>query len=204
MRDPVCLYCSEHPVRMDFETFHALSYVPLLVLQGDKYAQFDQLYGTLPDEKDCPSLQKSVNAQTDSSRRELLVSTKVRKAISCGECTNPRCIYARSKLSRAEKVALENLKDSRLYTCGSSIFPPDSKNYHSIMVQENITCKDPVELQYFSATLVHYSQVCYWCGNVEEMLVLDEGGTHVKYCAHFRVAPALIARKRVQARSCAY
>ena len=26
-----------------------------------------------------------------------------------------------------------------------------------------------------------------------------EGGTHVKYCVHFRVAPALIACKRVQA-----
>ena len=118
---------------MDLEKFRSLSYVPLPVLQGDKYAPFDQLYGKPPDEKDCPSLQKSVAAQTDSSRRELLVSTKVRKAITCDECTKPRCVYSRSKLCRAEEVAIENVKDSHLYTCGSSIFLPDSKYYDSIV-----------------------------------------------------------------------
>ncbi len=94
--------------------------------------------------------------------------------IVCGECTKPRCVYARSKLCRAESVAVENVKDSHLYTCGSSIFPPSSEYYDSIVLRENITCSDPIELQYFSSTLVHYPPLCYWCGNAEETLVRDE------------------------------
>lgn len=44
-------------------------------------------------------------------------------------------------------------------------------NVFQIMMWENI---DPIELQYFSATLVHYPSVCYWCGNIEEMVAHNE------------------------------
>ena len=52
-------------------------------------------YLVLPDEKDCPSSQKSVG---DEEHKAVLVSTKVHATIVCGECIKPRVVYAKSKL----------------------------------------------------------------------------------------------------------
>ena len=42
------------------------------------------------------------------------------------------------------------------------------------MVREAITRNSPIETQYYSSVLVHFPQVCYYCGLSEETLVDDE------------------------------
>lgn len=60
--DLSCYYCQQHPIRMQASEFASLSFIPLptLLSNKEKYAGFDALFGTPPDEKDCPSSQKSL------------------------------------------------------------------------------------------------------------------------------------------------
>ena len=111
--------------------------------------------------------------ELDSKRKSLLINGKVRRTITCRECFKPRCIYASQKLNKHETALLVELDDSRLYTCGSHLFPPSSSHYESIVVRASLSCTDPVEVQYYSATLVNFVQVCYYCG-LDEGLVEDD------------------------------
>ena len=45
--------------------------------------------------------------------------------------------------------------------------------YHDNVCVKSLTCGDPIELPYFSTSLVCFSLVCYWCGMPEESLVKD-------------------------------
>ena len=56
--DTSCYYCQQHPLRMDPAKFQKLSMLPLPLLDDTKehYCLFTQLYGSLPNEKDRPSL----------------------------------------------------------------------------------------------------------------------------------------------------
>ena len=62
----------------------------------------------------------------------------------------------------------------RLFTCGCSLFQPTSKFYETIVVRQNCSCVTPVEAQYYSAKLVSFPPVCYYCGLPEESLVNDD------------------------------
>ena len=58
-----------------------------------------------------------------------------------------------------------------MYTCGSSLFLRESGG---IAVREALVCTSPIESQYYSAVLVHFLPVCYYCGLGEESLVDNE------------------------------
>ena len=101
----------------------------------------------------------------------MLVAGKVRGTIKCGECLKPRCIYSNAKLTRQEELELVTVKESNVYTCGASLFPRESCG---IVVREALVCTSLIESQYYSATLVHFPPVCYYCGLGEESLVDSE------------------------------
>jgi len=148
-----------------------ISYVPLPLVSGEKYAKFADMYGKPVDESDCPSTKPaSHNEENDRRRKAMLVSGKVRCFMTCNECC---CVYSKSKLTKVEQVALREVQESSLYSCGSSLFLPDSPYHDSVCVKESLNCGDPIELSYYSATLVRFPLVCYWCGMPEESLVRD-------------------------------
>jgi hypothetical protein len=161
---------------MPKEEYQKLSFVPLpLIVEGDKYAEFKDLYGKCVDEKDRPSSKPASHGEeVDKKRKDIIVSSKVRCILSRQECFKPWCVYAKAKLKSDEKSATDQVQESRLFTCGSCLFPPDSPLSSVICVRENLSCGDPIELSYFSATLVHFPPVCYWCGLSEETLVRDQ------------------------------
>lgn len=101
--------------------------------------------------------------------------------IHCQECNKPRCIYAVKKL---DVIARRKIKgnSSKVYTCGSFLFPPDS-DYSSTIVQ-SLTCQDPVEVQYCSASTVAFAPVCYHCGAPEETLLSDNEIMELKKTVH--------------------
>ena len=66
------------------------------------------------------------------------------------------------------------LNESRLYVCGSSLFPEDSPLADTVVVREAVICKTPIESQYYSSVLVHFPPICYYCGLGEESLVDDD------------------------------
>ena len=167
---------------MPKEKFQKLSFVPLpLIAEGDKYAEFNELYGKGVDEKDRPSSKPASHSEeVDRKRKEIIVSSNVQCILTCQECFKPQCVYAKSKLKPDERSAIEQVQESHLFTCGSCLFPPDSPFSSVICVRENLSCGDSIELSYFSATLVHFPPVWYWCGLPEETLVRDQEFTELE------------------------
>lgn len=75
-----------------------------------------------------------------------------------------------TKLTRQEEIEITAVKESRVYTCGSSLFP----EHDGIVSREALVCTSPIEQQYYSAVLVHLPPVCYYCGLGEESFVNNE------------------------------
>lgn len=171
--DLSCYYCQEHPVRLPEDMFGGLCFLPLPLLDNSKEhcQEFSSVYGQPPSDKDRPSRvpEPSEEAkEVDKGRKSLLVRGKVRGVMECGECSKPRCIYSPSKLASKDHDAIKHVKESDLFTCGSSLFPPDSVYNNSIVVREALICSSNMETQYFSSVLVHFPPVCYFCGLGEE------------------------------------
>ena len=167
-----CFYCTRYPVRMSIDKFQSLSYLPLPILDAMK-----EHYGQIPSDKCQPSkgpLCFQEGREIDKSRSKLFVNSKVRRIIVCQECFKPRCIFSLRKLTTDEIAHIERIDDSRLYNCGSPLFPPSSSYYDTIVVRVGLSCADPVEVQYYSATLISFPQVCYYCGISQEALLEND------------------------------
>ena len=50
----------------------------------------------------------------------------------------------------------------------------------TVVVRQTIGCASPIETQYYSATLVSFPPVCYYCGASEESLVEDDNTHQLK------------------------
>ncbi len=74
------------------------------------------------------------------------------------------------KLSWEEKVSVRRVKESRLFTCGCALFPECSSCHEVIVVRQKMSCSATIEAQYYSAKLVSFPPVCYYCGCPEETL----------------------------------
>ena len=182
--DPACFYCNQHPIRLPMEKFLELNYLPLPLLDESKeyYLKFENVFGKPISESDQPSLvavPTDEQKQTDRDRRSLLVATKVRTIITCGECSKPRCIYANTNLTREQEFQITSVKESGMYTCGSSLLAGEN---NSIVVREALVCSSPVEAQYYSAKLIHFPPVCYHCGLGEESLADNAEIQELKQC----------------------
>ena len=141
------------------------------------------MYGKPLSEEDRPSLKghgedpEAVTA--DFSNKDFFNAQKAWGIITCWECYKPRVVYTKGKLTLQEKNALTAVDDSRVYTCGSTLFS-SSSDFKSLVVRRNIQCTSPIEAQYYSAKLVNFPPVCYYCGGSEETLVNDKEMTELK------------------------
>ena len=120
--------------------------------------------------------------------------------IVCGECHRPHYIYSRKKLNDDEKAQVTDIIESRLYTCGSMLFPPTSEFHTNIVVQRSITCASPMEVSYFSAKLVHFPPTCYWCGGIEEMLLRDN--EYHNLSSQFQIVYAICFLCKAEGKAC--
>ena len=177
---PTCKYCTANKPTLPHDTLSSLSWLPLPLLDQTKehYQSFDSVYGSPISSKDQPSISATFNsmeaAAADEQNRELFNATRVRGAIQCQECFKPRCIFARNKLTSKERLSIEEVKESHLFTCGCCLFPPTSELFPTIVVRQNCTCSAVVEAQYYSAKLVSFAPVCYYCGLPQESLVNND------------------------------
>ena len=64
-------------------------------------------------------------------------------------------------------------ESSYMYS-GRILFPPTSPYRSTIVTRENLSCRDCVEAQYYSACLIKFKPVCSHCGGPEETLVEDK------------------------------
>jgi len=121
-----CPYCTSYPVRLPMEHLNNCHLFP----GWWKNSSFADLCGKDVDEKDCPfSKPASQGAEADSRRKSILVSSKY--IMTCHECFKP--IHKRT---RNEEIALKRVQVYLLYTCGSSIFPPNSACHDTVCVKK--------------------------------------------------------------------
>ena len=97
--------------------------------------------------------------------------------IICEDCKKARCIYSNSKQFQREALEVDRIKESKLYICGSPLFPDDLPLVSNVVVREAVTCASPIELQYYNSVLLHFPPICYFCSLGEENLVNDD---HIK------------------------
>ena len=166
--------------------FYRLQFVPppLLNSSKDHYKKFSDLYGEIPSDKDRPSrtpVPLEEEKQVDKGRKSLLLRGKVRGCIACSECNKPR--YSHSKLTPSEVSEISQIKNSKLYTCGSVLFPPGSSHESTIVVREALVCVINIETQYYSSILVHIPPVCYYCGIGEDHLWMGSERTQEESCS---------------------
>lgn len=180
-----CRICS--PPRLPKDIFDQLHHLPDPVADGEHYKTFENVYGCMTTEKDCPSLKNpskkphgipfSPSAQT------------ARKLVLCSECLKPRVVYSRLKLKIDEEYALERTLAGVLFTCGSSLkelevehIPSDPLYVQTLMerafVRENLTCDEPVEVSYYSSE--KFQDLCIHCACVADAV---EGAYPIcQYC----------------------
>ena len=174
-----CSYCSNHPVRLPQHEYEKLKFLPLprLNVTKDHYRKFTEVYGQEPSEEDRPSLAPTVSSEAkeaDKENKKLLVAGKVRSVIVCSDCSKPRCVYAAASLGSEDRNQLKCLVETKVYTCGSILFPPESPLHRTVICRQNLSCLSPMETQYYSGVATAFPPVCWYCAGPEEMLTNDE------------------------------
>ena len=81
--------------------------------------KFEDVYGCMTTENDCPSL-KTSGKKSHGIPFSPSAQT-ARLLVMCSECLKPRVIYSKQKLTIWEEHALERTLDNILFTCGSSL-----------------------------------------------------------------------------------
>ena len=101
----------------------------------------------------------------------------VRAYSNCYMCGKPRCFYANQKLSREQRVELEQILEDTMYSCGAR------SSSDSIAVESGITCESPVSHHYFvNRCQPSFPLVCYVCGE-GDVEPSAEGDPVCEFCA---------------------
>ena len=64
-------------------------------------------------------------ANAEPIPKSILVVSKIRGYINCGNCGKRRCIYSDKSLTCDEQKDYQQALDSYSYSCGAPIFPDD-------------------------------------------------------------------------------
>ena len=109
----------------------------------------------------------------DKGNKNLLIASNALAVIVCIDIMKPQCMYAAASLTPTEKKkCLKTVVNSRMYSCGCELFPPDHPLCSTVIVRQ-ANCSEPMESQYYSATCVSFPPVCLFCSS-PEMLAEDE------------------------------
>jgi hypothetical protein len=98
----------------------------------------------------------------------LYVNTKVRRFITCNECSKVRCLFSEKQLTEQDDLEVQHAIENWPYTCGSAIFPQEHSLFNKVFVREKIGCKTPMEFTYYSCRKSHPDR-CYHCGSTEDL-----------------------------------
>ena len=167
--------CCKQP-RLPTEVFSTLHHLPdpTPQPQGEKYLDFESLYGTDTSEKYRPSLtqyeQKSHGMPFSPSAQ---FARNVGVVLQCDECLKWRVIYSKTVLKSEQRDELQQLIETFSYTCESQLQEIEGSTTRltdTIFVKANLSCEAPIEVPYYSAK---YEDICYYCGTTEDLTVSE-------------------------------
>ena len=145
-------------------------HLPDPIADGEHYKSFEDVYGCMTSEKDCPSLK---NPAKKSHGIPFSPSAQTaRRLVLCSNCLKPRVVYSKLKLKIEEENAFERTLDGVLFTCGSSLQgleverkagdpPYVQTSMQRVFVRENLSCDEPVEIPYYSSE--KFEDLCIHC-----------------------------------------
>lgn len=122
----------------------------------------------LPD--DTPSLQSDVEPTMtveDSDPKlpvpdaHLCTVQNARALVFCSECTKPRVIYSKYKLTVKEKDDLDKSLNEYVYSCGGPLMSPFSPLFGNCMCRAPLACSSPIETPYYGCELGRKDLCCY-------------------------------------------
>ena len=100
------------------------------------------------------SYNKKASKQTFSWR-----NTCVRETVLCIGCGKPRCLFARSTLSKEQKLELQRSIENNGFVCGTKLIDEESPLLNDIIFQQvNWNCSTPVEHQYYNSSNINESK----------------------------------------------
>ena len=148
------------------------------------FMPFLKVYGQVTTEegrltyKDAKTLQKSHKVVVKKSREKiepwvsdgLLCESSVMTAqnaqaiVQCVECSKPRVIYAKSRLTDRQKMQLALSLSEFEYSCGAPATIPTHSLHGKVFTRLNINCESIIELPYYSASIGR-SDLCCFCAS---------------------------------------
>ncbi len=155
--------------------------IPDPVLNDDgHFKSFDEVYGSITTENDCPSVAKSKAKKSLQFNATQQHVKNVNTLIQCEECNMWRLLFSKKKLNPNSIVRLENILSDITYTCGATFDDLDlPSELQSVCIKVH-QCTDPIEKLYFSCG---FSTICYYCAKdlMEDCNVVSS--EHYPMCA---------------------
>ena len=104
------------------------------------------------------------------------IALKVGRIVTCTECHKRRFFCSRTKLKQKELGSFKRVLSDFPFSWGS-VFEeitidknnPDETVLSKVLAHENISCKSPIKLLYYSCKT--FKQVCVECGKAGELIV---------------------------------
>ncbi|CAC5408779.1 unnamed protein product [Mytilus coruscus] len=147
---------------------------PILAVGNEHYVPMASLLGKDTTDKDQPSCQKTrpaaVAEEIQGVRNAGLVGQNVRSTVKCYECTKPRCIYSKKKLTTRELRGMSRILEKYDYSCGADIIPEGDILQGVICVRMQLDCRSHIEFPYYADTnTVNVNKnICCHCGEAGE------------------------------------
>ena len=159
-----CTIC--RPPRLPKQVFNSLSVLPDPVPTEDgHYKSFEELLGTPTDGSFRPSLQKVKKTLPFSASIQHVKNVDM--MLQCEECSMWRLLYSRCKLTRQEKVDLNDAVEDLAFTCGAPIQDLHLPGRLNDVYTRQIHCEEPIEKLYYTAK---YTPICIYCAqNVDDV-----------------------------------
>lgn len=176
-KDPSCCL----PPTNDFES---INWLPDPVLEENKehFKPYNEVKMMETTEKDRPSMAEKIpkehlqaipQTSTGDTEAALLpehesamyTAQNARATIACTECSKPRVVYGKQKMSQRQQVLLASLMSEFEYTCGSPLTSPGSALHSKYTTRPGMFCNTPIELCYYSSTLQCPKDLCTYCSD---------------------------------------
>ena len=90
-----------------------------------------------------------------------------RGVVECVECSKPRIVYSKLKLSERESITLTTALSEYDFTCGSALLPPNISLSNKVMLRANLACATPIEVPFYHSGDLCKRDLCVCCAAEE-------------------------------------
>ena len=128
-------------------------------------------------------------------------ATNTNLVIECVECSKPRLIFSKTKLSSRQIKSFKLVVKDFLYTCGATMIEFQAKDVNSshqyildmVFVRGNFTCSKPVECLYYSAG---HPDCCVHCGESRWLETIVNAYPMCEPCKQLKKREPVMKRKQ--------